>query len=177
MCQCKMRFFFPHGDIWTTKWAVCVCGTRGSFFFPDHKMNHEVAEEFHGLRECSSICDLEDYYWSQLGTATALPPRGSANKTHCLGKSLLGGTWPTLRGFYLPQSCRWPLGKKSNHQEQNREGITIFLPKPAPPVFPFSAPSSLQMPKTKTWESFPTSPLPFLSTLPGTHYVSSILIL
>lgn len=53
--------------------------------FLNHKMNHEAAEEFHGLCVCRSISDLGDY-WSQLGTATVLPPTGSANKIQLLGK-------------------------------------------------------------------------------------------
>lgn len=120
MYQCKMRFFFPHGDIWTTKWALCVCGTRERcvFFFSDHKMN-ESAEEFHGLCVCSSMCDLEDY-WSRLGTATVLPPRGSANKTQSLGKIIVrkhqnippcASISLALKDFHLPQRCRALLKK------------------------------------------------------------------
>lgn len=145
MCQGKMRFFFLRRDIWTTKWVVCVCGTRGSFFLPNHKMNHEAAEEFHSLRVCSSIRDLEDY-WSQSGTATALPPRGSANKTQLLGKIIArrhqnisnhASTLPALRGFYLPPSCKSPLKEtvSSSGTEQRRNHN--LSPKPAPlPCFP-----------------------------------------
>lgn len=144
-------------------------------FFPNHKMNHKVAEEFHGLCACSSICDLEDY-WSQLGAATVLPPRGSVNKTQMLGKIIakrhqnISHHASTLRAREVStcQSYKRPLRKKSNHQKQNKEGITIFPHKPAPP-FPFSAPFSIQMPEPETQESFLTSPLPFFPTLPDTH--------
>ena len=115
ICRCKMRFFFPHRDIWTTKWAVCVGGIRRRFFFfSDHKMNHKAAEEFSCV--CSGICGLEDY-WSQFGTATVLPPRGSANKIQLLGKIIArrhqnishhASILLALEGFYLPQSCRSP---------------------------------------------------------------------
>ena len=102
MCQRKMRFSFPHRDICTTKWAVCVCVTRGRLFFSDHKMNHEAAEEFHNLCVKSGICDLDD--WSQPGTATLLPPRGSDNKTQLLGKIIAGGT----RTSHLTPAFYWP---------------------------------------------------------------------
>lgn len=48
-------------------------------------MNHEAAEFPHPF-VCKkfSICDLDD--WSQPGTATFLPPRGSDNKTQLLEK-------------------------------------------------------------------------------------------
>lgn len=115
--------------------CLCMRNKRELGFFPNHKRNHEAAEEFHGLCVCGSMCDLEDY-WSQLGTATALPPRGSANKTQLLGKSTArrrqnishrAGTFPARRGFHLPQSDSGPLEKKSvrNRTERN--------PHPPPP--------------------------------------------
>lgn len=114
------------------------------FFFSDHKMNHEAAEEFHSLCACSSMCDLEDY-WSQFGTATVLPPRGSDNKTQLLGKIIArrhqnishhASILPALKDFYLPQSYQTLLKKKKrNHQEQKRGGI-ILPPSAPPPHFP-----------------------------------------
>lgn len=169
-----MRFFFPHGDIWTTKWAVCVCGTRGSFFLPNRKMNHEAAEEFHSLRVCSSIRDLEDY-WSPLGTATALPPRGSANKTQLLGKIIArrhqnisdhASTLPALRGFNLPQSCRSPLKKKSLIIRNRTEKKSQSFP-PNLLLFHVSLLSTIFHPaaQARNLGSFLTSPLPFSPTL------------
>lgn len=105
-------------------------------FFSDHEMNYKAAEAFHSLCVCSSICDLEDY-WSQLGTATVLAPRGSDNKTQMLRKVIVrrhqnisphASILPALKRFYLPESGRSPPGEKCHHQEQNRGGITVFPP-------------------------------------------------
>ena len=156
MCQCKMRFSFPHRDICTTKWAVCVCGTRGRLF-SDHKMNHEAAEEFHNLCVKSSICDLD--YWSQPGTATLLPPRGSDNKTQLLGKIIArrhqnnsphASILLALKGFYLQ---RTPHGEQHNHQEQSRSHRFPLKPAPLhlPPQHHLPSSSPSQKPGSHSW--------------------------
>lgn len=106
------------------------------FFFSDHKMNHEAAEEFHSLCACSSMCDLEDY-WSQFGTATVLPPRGSDNKTQLLGKIIArrhqnishhASILPALKDFYLPQSYQ-TLSEKKNAITRNRREEESSFPR------------------------------------------------
>lgn len=141
---------------------------REIFFFPDHKMN-EAAEEFHGLCVCSSLCDLEDY-WSRLGTATVLPPRGSANKTQLLGKIIArkhqnipsrASISLALKGFHLPQSCRTLLKRSPITRNRTEEESPSSPPQTCSfSVFPSSAPSSIQLFKPENCESLLTPPCP-----------------
>lgn len=85
-------------------------------------MNHEAAEEFHDLCVKSGICDLDD--WSQPGTATFLPPRGSDNKTQLLGKNHCQEAPEHLTSrqhFTGPERLlparELPRGEQHNHQE------------------------------------------------------------
>lgn len=134
------------------------------FFFSDHKMNHEAAEEFHSLCACSSMCDLEDY-WSQFGTATVLPPRGSDNKTQLLGKIIArrhqnishhASILPALKDFYLPQSYQ-TLSKKKTQSPGTEERRNHPSPVCPSSSFPCSVPSPAQLPKPETRQSFLTS--------------------
>lgn len=67
-------FLPPWGHLDYKTGCLCVWNKREMFcfVFSDRKMN-EAAEELQGLCVCSSMRDPGGY-WSQLGTATVLPP-------------------------------------------------------------------------------------------------------
>ena len=171
-------FLPPQGHLYYKMSCLCMWNKRETFF-SDYKMNHKAAEEFHDLCVKSSIRDLD--YWSQPGTATLLPPRGSDNKTQLLGKIIArrhqnvsphASILLALKGFYLPENS--PVERSTI--TRNRVGVTVFLSNLLLFICFLSTMFHLAAQARNLVDIPDFSPLPFLKS-PGTHYVLTVLTL